>query len=674
MQWLRNKKEFEMAKEKKSSVLAEHGVQQLTEYQHARIRTEMYLGSKSEHEQPVLLFGEEGFNVQNLGWVPALLTSFREIVDNSLDEFVKAGTRDPVLKVQYNPDELEFEISDNGRGIPIDYVPETQKHVCTMVLTEMKTGRNFNDDERTNVIGMNGLGGSVVMIVSEKAELEIHRAGKPYKTDKANSEYDGTYKFTQKFTEGTTMFPELGINEPSIRKVQAEKTGTTVRFKISKEVFKVHTLPLELVYSILKEIAAANPSYKIFLNGERIVVAKKGLFSAHKNTMTLKVEDTNIGFDSTFYIVPGVVDGLSKNLHMQGLVNNAPSLEGGTHLDTFQQKFALGVIKALERKSKQKKMTPNRSDIEEGLLIYNVTKMNTPTFNSQIKTKLTNENVIKPVQNAMTDEFFAELVKKNNDWVEEIYARCAERTNKKDADEDRKMAKRLLKGKVAKLRDANGSDRSKCILLIAEGDSAVSSMTAARNSEIHGILPLRGKIQNVNGKEKTKDLMGTADKPSAIHDIMASLNLVPGERAVRANMNFGKLYICADEDEDGKNIGALVVNFFYKFWPELFSDPEDPFVYIFKTPFIILEKGKESKYFYGHNVHEYNPEEWKGWKATRAKGLGTLEVANFRDALSNGVAVAITDDGSLGETLDLIFNKERADDRKDWTREVDEAA
>ncbi|AMM43887.1 DNA topoisomerase II large subunit [Pectobacterium phage vB_PcaM_CBB] len=656
-----------MAKEKKSSVLAEHGVQQLTEYQHARIRTEMYLGSKSEHEQPVLLFGEDGYNVQNLGWVPALLTSFREIVDNSLDEFVKAGTRDPVLRVMYNEDELEFEISDNGRGIPIDYVPETQKHLCTMVLTEMKTGRNFNDSERNNVVGMNGLGGSVVMIVSEKAELEIHRTGKPYKTDKANAEYDGMYKFTQKFTEGTTMFPELGIEEPSIRKVKSDKTGTTVRFKISKSVFHTHTLPFELVYSILKEIAAANPTYKIFLNDQRITVNKKGLFATSKNTMTLKVEDSEIGLDSTFYIVPNVVSGLNKNIHMQGLVNNAPSLEGGTHLDTFQQKFALGVISALERipKNRKRNLKPNRSDVEEGLLIYNVTKMNTPTFNSQIKTKLTNENVIKPVQNALSEEFFNDLVKKNTEWVEEIYARCAERTNKKDADEDRKMAKRLLKGKVAKLRDANGSNRMDCILLIAEGDSAVSSMTAARNSAIHGILPLRGKIMNVNGKEKTKDLMAS----DALHDIMASLNIVPGEKAIRENMNYGKLYICADEDEDGKNIGALVVNFLYKFWPELFEDKDNPFVYVFKTPFIILEKGKESKYFYGHNVHEYNPEEWKGWKATRAKGLGTLEVSNFRDALSNGVAVAIVDDGNLRETLDLIFNKERADDRKEWTRE-----
>lgn len=652
------------AKEKKSSVLSEHGIQQLTEYQHARIRTEMYLGSKSEHEQPVLLFSEDGYNVQNLGWVPALLTSFREIVDNSLDEFVKAGIKDPVLKVQYNENDLEFEISDNGRGIPIDYDPVSQKHVCTMVLTEMKTGRNFNDDERNNVVGMNGLGGSVVMIVSEKAELEIHRAGKPYKTDKANSEYDGMYKFTQKFSEGTVMFPELVIEEPSIRKVKTDKTGTTVRFKISKEVFKVHTLPMQLVYSILKEIAAANPTYKIFLNEQRITVNKKGLFPA-KNTMTFTVEDSDIGLSSTFYIVPNVVDGLSKNLHMQGLVNNAPSLEGGTHLDTFQQKFALGIIKALEKESKKRKLTPNRSDVEEGLLIYNVTKMNTPTFNSQIKTKLTNENVIKPVQNAMNDDFFIEIVKKNKEWIEQIYSRCAERTNKKDADEDRKMAKRLLKGKVAKLRDANGADRSECILLIAEGDSAVSSMTAARNSAIHGILPLRGKIMNVNGKEKTADLMAS----DALHDIMASLNIVPREKAIRANMNYGKLYICADEDEDGKNIGALVVNFLYKFWPELFEDKDNPFVYVFKTPFIILEKGKESKYFYGHNVHEYNPDDWKGWKATRAKGLGTLEVSNFRDALSNGVAIAIVDDGNLGETLDLIFNKERADDRKEWTKE-----
>ena len=653
-----------MAK-KQSSVMAEHGIQQLTEYEHARIRTEMYLGSRSLHEQQALIFKETGFEVSNVRWVPALLTSIREVLDNSLDEFIKGAVKDPVLKVLFNENTLEIEISDNGRGIPIDYVPDTQKNLCTMVMTEMKTGRNFNDDERENVIGMNGLGGSVVMIVSSKAELEIHRAGRPYKTAVSNDGYDGMYKFNQKFSEGTAMFPDLQIHEPSIRKVKADKTGTTIRFQLSPAVFPNLTLPQELIYSILKEISAANPTYKIFLNDERVLAkggVEKGLFGTSK-LMSLAVKED--GFDSTFYIVPNAVQESTVNFHMHGLVNNAPALEGGTHLDTFKKFFALGMQTALEREAKRRKLKPNRSDIEEGLLIYNITKMNAPSFNSQTKTKLTNENVIRPVQQAMSTEWFDDLVKKNKDWIDAIFVRCAERTNKKDAEEDRKMAKKLLKGKVAKLSDSTGTDRSKCILLIAEGDSAISNMSAARDSKIHGILPLRGKIVNVTGQEKTKDLMASG----SLHDIMCSLNLIPGIKAVREEMHYGKLYICADEDEDGKNIGALVVNFLFKFWPELFEDPENPFVYVFKTPFIILEKGKESRYFYGHNVHEYNPDEWKGWKATRAKGLGTLEKTNFRDALTDGVAIAITDDGRLGATLDLIFNKARADDRKEWMSE-----
>lgn len=655
-----------MAK-KQSSVMQEHGIQQLTEYEHARIRTEMYLGSRSVHEQMALIFGETGYAVLNTAWVPALLTSIREVLDNSLDEFVKAMVKDPELRVTYDEGTLSIVVSDNGRGIPIDYVPDTQKNLCTMVMTEMKTGRNFNDDERENVIGMNGLGGSVVMIVSENAELEIHRAGRPYKTTSSNDGYDGMYKFTQKFSEGTHMFPDLQINEPTIRKVKAEKTGTTIRFKLSPAVFPNLVLPTELIYSILKEISAANPTYKIFLNDKRIQSkggVEKGLFGKSK-LMTLSVKDP--GFDSTFYIVPDSVEGQSTNFHMHGLVNNAPALEGGTHLETFKKFFALGISTSLEKEAKRRKvkLKPNRSDIEEGLLIYNITRMNSPSFNSQTKTKLTNENVIRPVQQAMSPEWFDELVKKNKEWVDSIFTRCAERTNKKDADEDRRLAKKLLKGKVAKLRDATGSDRSKCILLIAEGDSAISNMSGARDSAIHGILPLRGKIMNVNGAEKTKDLMNS----DSLHDIMASINLIPGQKAVRADLNYGKLYICADEDEDGKNIGALVCNFLFKFWPELFEDPENPFVYIFKTPFIILEKGKESRYFYGHNVHEFNPDEWKGWKATRAKGLGTLEKSNFRDALTDGVAIAITDDGNLGATLDLIFNKGRADDRKEWMKD-----
>ncbi|QOE32570.1 DNA topoisomerase II large subunit [Klebsiella phage Muenster] len=653
-----------MAKKQESSVLQEHDVQRLNDYQHARLRSEMYLGSRSIHESQVLIFGENSYQVTNMEWVPALLTACRELWDNSLDEFKKAGTKEPVLKIEFDENELTFSCIDNGRGIPIDYVPDFNTNLCTMVMTETKTGRNFDDSKRDETIGQNGLGGSVAMLVSSKAEMEIHRKGRPYKTSASNDSYDGFYKFSQNFKEGTEFIPEIQISEPVIRKISSDKTGTSIRLTFSPSVFPNRKLPIELLYSILKEMASANPTYKIFLNNKRINVKptpEKTLFNASK-LMQLNVNDESFNFNSTFYIIPNAVNNMNTNFHMHGLVNNAPAFDGGTHLDTFKKHFSLGIANALEKEAKKRKMKPNRSDIEEGLLIYNVTTMKAPSFNSQIKSKLTNENVVKPIQQAMSTEWFEELVKKNKDWVDEIFERCAARTNKKDAEEDRRLAKKLLKGKVAKLLDSVGTDRSKCILMLAEGDSAISNMASARDPNIHGILPLRGKIMNVSGEEKTKELMDS----DALHDIMASINLVPGVKANRDELSFGKLYIATDEDTDGLNIAALICNFLYKFWPELFQDADNPFVYVFKTPFIILEKGKESKYFYGYNVSEYNPEDWKGWNATRAKGLGTLEKSNFRDAFTNSVAVAITDDGNLGETLDLIFNKKRADDRKAW--------
>lgn len=660
-----------MAKKQNNSVLEAHGVQKLSDYEHARRRTEMYFGSRSPQEQNVLLLSETGFSVQPVTWVPALLTAFREIVDNSLDEFKKAGTLLPVLKVEYNEDELMFSISDNGRGIPIDFVPEHNMNVCTMVLTETKTGRNFDDSQRGEVIGQNGLGGSITMIVSSTSNIEIRRKGKPFKTAKAN-EYEGTYRFCQQFEEGNVLFPDLQVFDPKITKVADDSTGTTISFKLSRSVFPSGDLPLALVYSILKEMANANPEYRVYLNNERIYVkggTEKALFNTSKlMTLDVKTEDLN----STFFIVPNTVQGMSVNYHMHGLVNNAPAFDGGQHFDTFKRCFALGVLSALEAQSKKRKLKPNRADIEEGLLVYNITKMSAPNFASQTKTKLINESVVKPISDAMTPEFFADLVKKNTQWVNEVYERCAERTNKKDADEDRRLAKKLQKAKVANLRDATGTNREDCILYVAEGNSAISNLLAARDPERQGILPLRGKIKNIDGTESTAALMAS----DALKDLMVSLNLTPRVPAVRAEMRFGKLFISTDADLDGLNIQALVCNFLYKLWPELFRDPANPFVYIFQTPFIILEKGKETRYYYSHNIEEFNPDEWKGWDVIRAKGLGTLELKHFRDAFRDGFVIPIveTEEMSVGAVLDLVFNGSRPDDRKVWMSDDEDAA
>lgn len=192
-------------------------------------------------------------------------------------------------------------------------------------------------------------------------------------------------------------------------------------------------------------------------------------------------------------------------------------------------------------------------------------------------------------------------------------------------------------------------------------NSAIAGLATVRDPDIHGGLGLRGKVLNVNGEIPKRVLDNTT-----LVDIMNSINLMIGERAIRNQLRYGKIYIAADQDFDGANITALLINFLHTYWPELFDPEKEPFVHIFMTPFIIAERGKERHYWHAHNYNEFDPDEWRGWTITRAKGLGTLTCEDWRHSLSNIVAIPIQDDGKMQESLDLVFNGGRADDRKAW--------
>ena len=191
-------------------------------------------------------------------------------------------------------------------------------------------------------------------------------------------------------------------------------------------------------------------------------------------------------------------------------------------------------------------------------------------------------------------------------------------------------------------------------------NSAISGMASVRDPKIHGGLPLRGKVMNVNGEAPKKVL-----DSMALVDIITAVGLTLGEKADRNDLRYGKLYVATDMDPDGLNIGALVVNFFFTYWPELF-DEDDPFIYMFMTPFVIAEKGKERKYWYAHDYHKFDASKMAGWSITRAKGLGTLQEVDWRYSLDHPELISITDDGNMKENLDLIFNGDRAADRRDW--------
>jgi DNA gyrase/topoisomerase IV subunit B len=640
--------------------LDDDDIEKLDDFQHARLRTEMWLGSRDPNTLNVLEYEAGKPKAVETTWVPAVFTAFREILDNALDEMITRGYGDR-LDVSYDPATATFMIKDNGRGIPINFNEKHKQYSATMAMTETKAGRNFKD--RGNSRGLNGVGGSVVNFCSEYLTIDVIR-------DKKH--------FNQRFNEGTGE--KLIIEDPIIMPTGSKDTGTKVKVKLSHKVFHDLTLPESFIKARVFEVALCYPKLKVYYNGKLVSAGKQGvektLFGDRK-PITITVDAvTNVKtgtilpdntpevvqrpFLSKFWLVPAFFE--SSGEHTHSLVNCIPTFHGGKHVDTFKRGFFAGMLSALASKSKAKKLNPNRSDMEDGMLIYNITEMDSPAFDSQSKTRLINEEVASVIRKALDDpDFFKGVIRRNPEWVDMIYARCAERTKKTDDAEANKLAKKNLRTKVADLEDASGADRSKCILFIAEGKSAVAGMVEARNAMIHGGLPLRGKVLNVF-EESTKTVL----ENKALSSIMKAVGLIPGQRVNRHQLRYGKIYITTDADEDGKNIAALLINFFFTMWPELFDPEKPPYVYLFDTPLIVAVKGKTRKYWYNEDYDDFNPEQYKDWKLTRAKGLAALKKDDWKWVLENPKATPITDDGELKEAMNLLFNPKLADKRKEW--------
>ena len=613
----------------------------LTDTQHHRLRTEMYLGSRNLHTQVVINWSGEKLVAQEMSWTPAAYCAFREVFDNALDEVVGHGFGSKI-DITYDPATLSFSVADDGRGIPIDWDENERMHKATIALTQARAGRNFG--ERQEVRGTNGIGASVVVSCSTEFSIDIRRDGK---------------RFQQTFREGTELMPDLNISKPRIT-TSGGKTGTEVSFRLSQTVFPKAQIPLEFIKARVFEVAANHPKVKFTFNGEKVAVGKSIEKTMFDNDDIVIIRISEEKFNSTYYLVPGFAD---EGEYLHTTVNDIPAFNGGQHIDTFKRLFYGGLLKAMERESKRRGLTPNRSDIADGLLIYNTTIMHAPNFDSQSKTRLINDEVDRYLKTVLEDEAtFKTIIRAKKEWIDSIYARCAKRTQKKDDAEIAKANRKLMRNKVPKLMDANGKDRTRCILLITEGDSARNMVSAVRDPEVHGALPLRGKILNVRG-ENPKVII----ENQIIADLMTSIGVGIGQKAVRSELRYGKVYLAADQDPDGANITALLVNFFYLHWPELFDPKMPAFFYAMQTPFIIQEKGKKRFYWYADDYHTYNPEDWKGApKPTRAKGLGSLEEADWVHSLANPRLIPLVDDGKLAEALDLIFNGSRADDRKAW--------
>jgi len=592
----------------------------------------MYLGSRDVTTETIVNYSGKKLELQEVQYVPALLTSFRELLDNAMDEVVghKNGN---TIRVNFDPETLTMAVQDNGAGIPINQIE--------MVFSKLRAGSNF--DQRQQVVGTNGVGASAVNYVSSNFKVDVWANGVHY---------------TQEFEEDNINNEELVTKRPK-KGVSSRKRGTRVQFTPSKSVFPNMVLPESLIKARIYELAFIYPKVKFYYNNQ--IIKKPDLFKGHE-VISIDVDVKEHNFHNTFYIVPNFHEGNEE--HMHAVVNGICAYTGGEHVKAFRTKFFSSLLSNISREAKRKKVEPNRSDVAAGMLVFAVTHMDAPNFNSQSKHYLINADAAKWINKGLDEKVFASIKRKHPEWVESIIERAMRRSHAKDIKDAQKISKKAVNTNVAKLVDANGRDRSKCVLIIGEGDSAVNLIVGERDSNIHGILPLRGKIMNVNDVTPAQAL-----KSQALADIMSALGLEYGKPAKRHALRYGKIYIATDEDQDGYHILCLVVNFLMKYWPELFADSKNPLVNKIMTPFIIMKKGNQRKYVYQPDYKTFEPSKYKGWEITRAKGLGTLGSAEWNDILQGPQLIPFWDDGTLKAALDLMFNPDRADDRKQWLQE-----
>jgi DNA gyrase subunit B len=578
------------------------------------------------------------FQVKTLKFVPAVNKAVGEILDNSWDELIQYKRSDKKITIVADPEIGHFIISDNGRGIPID-IHETGKYTPEVALVSLRAGRNFSDDKEAGVIGMNGVGSSCVVACSTKFEVTIHRDNK---------------KYTQLIENGSSV-----IHPPKIVRKTGVSTGTTIEFQLDPEVFKNVELPYDLVRNRAKELAFNNPDIAVEFNGEDFQY-KKGFEEILKTVSNSYFKMS--GPEGDFYIVLDLHYGIDEQMFTW--VNSSLLFDGGICNTQFMNAFSDKVIESLESAAKKQKCVVTRNDIKRDLMIFGVLKIANPEYDAQSKTRLTGPNMrnsfIKMIETA-----WPSFQRKNKAWLELVLERANRRHHFKADDKAKKDHEKSINKKVPGLLDATSKDRSKCKLLICEGLSASAQICEVRDPATIGSYALTGKINNVYGCS-IAEVLGMGK----LKDMLAAIGLVPGKKAVKANLNFGEIIIATDADVDGGNIFNLLTNCYYQFWPELFDAKNEPVVYRLIAPNVVASKGNIRKHFVTREEYEKKKDTLKGYTIEYMKGLGSMHKEDWEIILANPkqYQMPIQDDGRLKDALRLMFSPD-IDARKEWLQQ-----
>ncbi|MCX7798220.1 MAG: DNA topoisomerase (ATP-hydrolyzing) subunit B [Melioribacter sp.] len=583
-------------------------------------------GLEAVRKRPAMYIGDVGSR--------GLHHLINEVVDNSIDEAL-AGFNDRVIVTIHKDNSVTVE--DRGRGIPVDIHPEEKKSALEVVMTVLHAGGKFDKTSYKVSGGLHGVGVSVVNALSEWLKVEVRRDGKIY------------------FQEYQRGVPKAPVKE--IGTYKGEQTGTKITFKPDKEIFKTIKFNFDTVAERMRELAYLNKDVTMILRDEREGLEETYRFKGGLVDFVKYLDEQRNPLHKPIYI-QGEKDGTpvevafeynesySENVH--SYVNNINTIEGGTHLIGFRAAltrtfnnyaYKNGLIK------ENSKITLTGDDFKEGLTAVISVKVMEPQFEGQTKTKLGNSEV-KSIVETIVGEKLSEYLEENPSVARKIIEKCLRAAEAREA---ARKARELVRRKNAldslhlpgKLADCTINDPEHCEIYIVEGDSAGGSAKQGRDRRFQAILPIKGKIINVE-KAKINKILENQE----IQAIVSAIGAGIGEDFDPSKARYGKIILMTDADVDGSHIRTLLLTFFYRHMKELITEGR---IYIAQPPLYKIKKGKEEYYAYDDEERDRILKRLKVDGKIKKESSETIETEEGSEESSSSKNVVITRYKGLGE-------------------------
>ncbi|HOD17206.1 MAG TPA: DNA topoisomerase (ATP-hydrolyzing) subunit B [Candidatus Cloacimonadota bacterium] len=532
-----------------------------------------------------------------------------EVVDNSIDEAL-AGYCDEIIVIIKKDGSVE--VTDNGRGIPVDIQKDLNLPAVQVVLTNLHAGGKFDNKSYKVSGGLHGVGVSVVNALSEFLEVKIYKDGKIY---------------FQRFERGIPVTELKIIGE-------SENSGTTVTFKPDSTIFETIDFSFDYLTTRLRELAFLNRGLHIQLKDERYdryhdfcyeggIVSFVEFLNQNKKPLFPKPIYFAGGKDDIqFEVAMQYNEGYQENIF--SFANNINTIEGGTHLSGFKSGLTRVVNTYIKNGDflKNEKIAPSGEDIREGLTAVISIKLSNPQFEGQTKTKLQNSDVEGIVNSIVYDKlmtYFEEnpAIAKNIAMKSLVSARAREAARKARELTRRKSV--LESGSLpGKLADCTSTDPTQTELFLVEGDSAGGSAKQGRDRAFQAILPLWGKMLNTEKARVDKVLNNDKIQP-----IILAIGAGIGQDFDITKIRYHKIIIMADADVDGAHISTLLLTFFYRYMRPLIDNGH---IYIARPPLFLIRKGKEKYYVHSEEERDQLIEQFGANNVViqRYKGLGEM--------------------------------------------------